>query len=87
MHVNTMSTQSERDATYFALTPFTMAFELKLLGQTVSTCFHCNRPLTRQHGRVTAGGSVDGTRRDGKLTDNGSMGNPGFHLEAIHNDV
>ena len=27
-------------------------------------------------------GSVDGTRRDAKLTDNGSTGYPGFHLEV-----
>ena len=76
-----MSARSERDATYFALTPFTMTFEPKVLGQTVSTCSHCNGPLTRQRGRVTAGGSVDGPRRDGKLTDNGSVGYPGFHQE------
>ena len=28
------------------------------------------------------GGSVDRTRRDSKLTDNGSVGHPGFHLEV-----
>ena len=28
------------------------------------------------------GGRVDGTRRDSKLTDNGSVGHPGFHLEV-----
>ena len=28
------------------------------------------------------GGSVDGTRRDGKLTHTGSVGHLGFHLEV-----
>ena len=82
MHVDAMSARSERDATYFALTPFTMAFEPKVLGQPGSTCSHSIGPLTRQRGRVTAGGSVDWTRRDGKLTDNGSVGYPGFHQEV-----
>ena len=28
------------------------------------------------------GGSVDGTRRDGKLTNTGSVGHPSYHLEV-----
>ena len=53
MHIDAMSARIERDATYFALTPFTMAFEAKVLRQT---CSHCNGLLTTQRGRVTAGG-------------------------------
>ena len=41
MHVDAMSARIEQDATYFALTPFTVAFEpnvLKLSGVHVRAC-------------------------------------------------
>ena len=63
------------------ITSFTMVFGLK--GGT-NLCLPVSTVRDRWPHSVLGlpGGSVDGTRRDSKLTDNGSVGHPGFHLEV-----